>query len=79
MTLSHGFAGWKNVAGMPLRPFTCTERRGEGLCVSCRRGAPPSKKSVNTRDLGPKSGQSHKSLISKLDRLQLYMGKVELE
>lgn len=74
-----GFAGWKNATGMPLRPLTCTERRSERLCVSCKRGAPPPKKGVNTRDLGPNSDQFHKSLISELDRLQLYMGKVELE
>lgn len=53
---------------MPLRPLTCTERRGERLCVSCKRGAPPPKKSVNTRDLGPNSGQFRKSLISELEK-----------
>ena len=49
--------------------------RAEGLCVSCKQGSPPPKRSVNTRDLDAKYGQSQKSLISELDTLQLYTGK----
>lgn len=52
MILSTCCAEWKMLLGYFSGLSGVRKRRGEGLCVSCERGASPLKRIGNTRDLG---------------------------